>query len=245
MNAASSSLRLKQIAAWAIVSIFVLGFFTPVGMWTGPVLGAWLVGTQRVGRGFVLMIGLALLFGMPHLLHGALHSDSSSLLAFLGWSLAAMVLSTLPFTFHRMVSPRLPGWFSTLPLPFFGVVFAAIAGECLPAGFATGPGDMQGMPIQQLGAVFGNSAPVFFIYWFAATVVWAWNQEFRLARIGVGSNIFAGVCVLMAGFCVASADERRGAAGDEFHVDLPWCGDAIERLGAVVWLKGPRLGVSA
>ena len=41
--------------------------FTPVGVWTGPVLGAWLAGTQRVWRGFVLMVGFALLFGLPHL----------------------------------------------------------------------------------------------------------------------------------------------------------------------------------
>ena len=117
MNTTSSSLSRKQIVAWAVVSIFVLGFFTPVGMWTGPVLSAWLAGTQRVWRGFVLMMGLAVLFGLPHLVHGAVHGSLASLLGFLGWTLAAMVLSTLPFTFHRMVSPRLPGLFSTLPLP--------------------------------------------------------------------------------------------------------------------------------
>ncbi len=201
MSTISSSLRRKQIASWVVVSIFVLGFFiTPVGVWTGPVLGAWFVGTQRVWRGFVLMVGLAVLFGMPHLLHGALYSDSSSLLAFLGWSLAAMVLSTLPFTFHRMVSPRLPGTFSTLHLPLFGVVIAAIAGAWLPAGYAIGHDES--LPLQNVNLVFGSSAPVFLTYWFAATLVWAWNQKFRLARIRVGASIFAGVCVLVAGFAL-------------------------------------------
>ena len=147
MNATYSSLRRRQIAAWVVVSIFVLGFFTPVGMWTGPVLSAWLAGTQRVGRGFVLMMGFAVLFGLPHLVHSLLHGVPGSLPAFLGWMLGAMVLGTFPFTFHRMVSPRLPGWLSTLPLPVFGVVFAAIAGAWLPVGFASG--DMLGMPLQQ------------------------------------------------------------------------------------------------
>ncbi|MGB6725768.1 MAG: methyltransferase domain-containing protein [Terracidiphilus sp.] len=200
MNATYSSLRRRQIAAWVVVSIFVLGFFTPVGMWTGPVLSAWLAGTQRVGRGFVLMMGFAVLFGLPHLAHSLLHGVPGSLPAFLGWMLAAMVLSTFPFTFHRMVSPRLPGWLSTLPLPVFGVVFAAIAGAWLPVGFASG--DMQRMPLQQLGAVFGSSAPMFAIYWFAATLMWAWNQEFRLARIRVGASIFAGACVLAEAFAL-------------------------------------------
>ena len=99
MNAISSSLRRRQIVAWGIVSIFVLGFFTPVGVWTGPVLSAWLAGTQRVWRGFVLMIGFALLFGLPHLVHGLCTAAPVPLPAYLGWTLAAMVLSTLPLHF--------------------------------------------------------------------------------------------------------------------------------------------------
>ena len=83
MNATSSSLRRRQIVAWAVVSIFVLGFFyAPVGVWTGAVLSAWLAGTQRVWRGFVLMIGFALLFGLPHLVQGLLHGAYGSLPAY-------------------------------------------------------------------------------------------------------------------------------------------------------------------
>jgi ubiquinone/menaquinone biosynthesis C-methylase UbiE len=200
MNAISSHLRIRQIVAWAFLSIFALGFFTPIGIFTGPVMGTWLAGTQRVVRGFVLMMGLAVLFGLPHLVHGLLHGDSGSVLAYLGWSLVAMVLNTLPFTFHRMVSPRLPGWFSTLPLPIFAVVFAAAASAWLPAGFAIGHGDMRGAPFKQLVAVFGSSAPLFLLYWFAATLVWAWNQEFRAARIRVGASVFAGTSVLAMAF---------------------------------------------
>ena len=122
MNATAASFRRRQIVAWAIVTVFVLGFFfAPVGVWTGAVLGVWLAGTQRVGRGFVVMLGFAVLFALPHLVRGAVHGGVSSLPLFLGWTLAALVLNTLPFTFHRMVSPRLPGWLSTLPLPLFGV----------------------------------------------------------------------------------------------------------------------------
>ena len=201
MKAISSTLRRRQIVAWGIVSIFVLGFFTPVGVWTGPVLSAWLAGTQRVWRGFVLMVGFALLFGLPHLVHGLLHAGSS-LPAYLGWTLAAIVLSTLPFTFHRMVSPRLPGWLSTLPLPIFGVLFATIVGAWLPAGFATAQDEILRLQFRHLGSVFGSSAPVFLTYWFAATLLWVWYQKSGAARILQGVSLLGAVCVLVAGFAV-------------------------------------------
>ena len=211
MNVTSSSLRRKQIAAWAVVSIFVLGFFyAPVGVWTGSVLSAWFVGTQRVWRGFVLMIGFALLFGLPHLVQAVLHGGLYSPPVYLGWTLAAMLLSTLPFTFHRVVSPRLPGWLSTLPLPVFGVIFVTIAVGWLPAGFATAQDQKLSLPLRHLGSVFGSSAPVFITYWFAATMMWVWNQKSRVARIRQSVSLLAAVCVVPAGFVLL--DTIGGAA---------------------------------
>jgi len=202
------------MVAWVVVSIFVLGnFYNPVGIWTGTVMGAWLAGTQRVWRGFVLMMGLAVLFGLPHLVHGAVHGSLASLPAFLGWTLAAMVLGTLPFTFHRMVSPRLPGMFSTLPLPMFGVAIGAIVRTGLPAGFATGQANMAGTPFQQIGAVFGSGVPLFLTYWFAATLVWAWNQRFSAAKIRVGASIFVAVVVSVMAYALLRPPLLQGWAG--------------------------------
>jgi ubiquinone/menaquinone biosynthesis C-methylase UbiE len=168
-------------------------------------MGAWLAGTQRVWRGFVLMMGLGVLFGLPHIVHGAVHGSLASLPGFLGWTLAAMVLGTLPFTFHRMVSPRLPGFVSTLALPVFGVVFAAFAQAGLPANFATREGEQLGMQLSHVGQVFGIGAPLFLTYWFAATLVWAWNQRFRAEQILGGTGVFAGVCVLVVVYAVLRA----------------------------------------
>jgi ubiquinone/menaquinone biosynthesis C-methylase UbiE/uncharacterized protein YbaR (Trm112 family) len=213
MKVTLSSLRRKQVAAWVVVSIFVLGFFyAPVGVWTGTVLGAWFAGTQRVWRGFVLMIGFALLFGLPHLVHGVLHGGLSSPPAYLGWTLAAMLLSTLPFTFHRMVSPRLPGWFSTLPLPVFGVLFATIAVAWLPAGFAAAQDQKPGLLLRSLGSVFGSSAPVFITYWFAATLMWVWYERSRAARIRQSMSLLGAVCVVAAGFALLETIGRAAPA---------------------------------
>ena len=39
--------RWSQIAAWAVASLFLLGFFFPlVETWTGAILGVWFVGAR-------------------------------------------------------------------------------------------------------------------------------------------------------------------------------------------------------
>jgi ubiquinone/menaquinone biosynthesis C-methylase UbiE/uncharacterized protein YbaR (Trm112 family) len=201
MNANSSSLRLKQIAAWVIFAIFVLGFFfAPVGAFTGPVLGVWFVGTQRVRRGFAWMVALGLLFGAPQIWRGAAHAGPGTVLAYLGWTAVALVVGILPFTFHRITSSRLPGFASTLPLPVYAVVFAIVGTAWLPAGVASAHGDKLPVWLTHVAASAGPAGPVFLTYWFAAGLVWAWNQEFRWSRIRVGASIFAGVCVLAAIF---------------------------------------------
>ena len=210
MNAISGTLRRRQIVAWGIISIFVLGLFTPLGVWTGPVLSAWLAGTQRVRRGFVLMVGFALLFGVPHLVRGLLHSGSGSVPTYLGWTLAAILLSTLPFTFHRVLSPRLKGWFSTLPLPIFGALFAMIACAWLPAAFATAQDETLRLQFRHLGSVFGSGGPVFLTYWFAAILMWVWYQESRAERIWQGVSLAGSLFVLAAGF--AALRTKNGTA---------------------------------
>jgi hypothetical protein len=51
MPAKTSADHWLQFVAVAIIGIFILGFvFSPVGAWTGPILAAWLVGTQKPAR---------------------------------------------------------------------------------------------------------------------------------------------------------------------------------------------------
>jgi ubiquinone/menaquinone biosynthesis C-methylase UbiE len=142
----TSRIRLTQIVAWCVVGLFVVGFFVPaVGMWTGAVLGAWFVGTQRPLRGFLWMMVFALL---PRLATDWRAGVASVALAAL--------ISVLPFSFHRLVSPYLPGFLSTLPLPLAGVVLQALKlnhGEII-------------------------------IYWFAAVVLWLWNGAGTFAAAG-------------------------------------------------------------
>ncbi len=214
-------LRVQQAVAWVVAGLFVVGFFSStVGMWTGPVLGVWFVGTQRPVRGLTWMVALNWVpwLGM-HL--GQLAADGvigGVEVAF--GMLVAAVVGALPFTFHRLVSGRLPGLAWTLPLPL-AVLGISVLARWLPLG---GEGVATG-----LGSLV--------TCWTAAVVVWLWNREAPalvygmvagvalLAYMGValldvyvtaegGLGCVAG-CAVLALWAVA---QRRG--------DLPWTGRA-------------------
>jgi ubiquinone/menaquinone biosynthesis C-methylase UbiE len=201
MNLNVRSRRSKQVGAWIVVCIFLLGFFySPVGTWTGPILGAWFVGTQRLRRGFLWMLGFALLFASPHLWRHLPHNGPGPLAVYVCWTLLALVLGVLPFTFYRLTSPHLPGFLSTLPLPLFGVAFMTIERACLPVDIAGIQSQGLNHAFLQFAAVFGASALVFLIYWCAAATVWMLNHEFRAASIRTGASVFLAAVALAAGF---------------------------------------------
>ena len=167
------SKRWRQILAWAVACLFLLGFFLPLlGAWTGAILGVWFVGTQRPRRGFVWQMVLIFL---PSLI--ANWRD-------VAWMPLAALLTVLPFLFHRLTSPRLPGFLATLPLPLWGAVLQTVALAWLPANIA---------------ATYGPGARVVLIYWFAAVVIRLWNHEFRVSNTALAS-LLAAVCVIAAGF---------------------------------------------
>jgi ubiquinone/menaquinone biosynthesis C-methylase UbiE len=160
--------------AWILTGLFLLGFFlSSVGSWTGPILGAWFVGTQKPRRGFIWMVLFAFIPTLVFDWRKFPLTGPDPALAYLGWTLLAAVLGVLPFTFHRFTSPRLPGLISTLPLPF-----AALALKIL-----TPPAPYAAASITLLHP--------FFSLWLASTLVWAWNLEFRAARVRLGLALFS------------------------------------------------------
>ncbi len=166
------SSRSSQIMAWFFTSLFILGFFlSSVGAWTGPILGAWFVGTQKPRRGFLWMLAFSFI---PSLIFGWRNFPLTGpvpALEYLAWTLLATVLGVLPFTFHRLVSPRLPGFLSTLPLPLAAVAIPSLALAL------------------HIGAASMIRPSTFLIFWFAATVVWLWNQESHATEFVFGAGV--------------------------------------------------------
>jgi len=193
--------RRKQVVAWAVLGLFLLGFFyAPVATWTGPTLGAWFVGTQRLRRGFLWMMGFALLFALPGLALDLRHSSTWPTAAYAGWTLLAAVVGVLPFTFHRMASRHLRGVISTLPLPFYAATLAAWERAWLPPGIDGFPTRGASSMLHEVGAALGATALVFLVYWFATVTVWMWNHEFRPEVIRKGAMVFAAAIALAVGF---------------------------------------------
>ena len=119
-----------QIFAWAIFGLFILGFFFPLtGAWTGAILGVWFVGTQKPLRGFLWLIA----FQVPGLIANWRHSPLPAL-QYIGWAALAALFGVLPLTLHRLVSPRLPGFLFTLPLPLASAALRTLALAWFPAG---------------------------------------------------------------------------------------------------------------
>jgi len=182
------SSRRSQIVAWVVATLFALGFFIPlVGAWTGPILGVWFVGTQKPRRGFLWIVAFSfvpgLLFGWRSFpLTGAMPAFQ-----YLGALLLVAVLGALPLTFHRLVGPRLPGLFSTLPFPL-----AAIALPWLIQALHMAPA--QGAGLHR-----------FVLCWFAAVLVWLWNRESRATVFVFAAGFPLAACCEMARHFLVSA----------------------------------------
>jgi len=175
--------RRAQIVAWAVFSIFILGFFlSPIGAFTGPIMGAWFIGTQRPRRGFLWAVAINIVLAL--MFHWQKIPLAGPVLAiqYLGWLLLATALDVLPFSFHRLVSPRMPGFLATLPLPLAGAAVPWLALEL------------------HIHAASLAGLQTLLILWFAAVVVWFWNRESRATVFvfGAGVAVAAGFNLLQA-----------------------------------------------
>ena len=197
------SKRWRQILAWAVACLFLLGFFFPLlGAWTGAIVGVWFVGTQRPRRGFLWQMVLTFLPSLVANWRKFPLAGPEPALEYVAWMLLVALLTVLPFLFHRLTSPRLPGLLSTLPLPLWGAVLQTAALAWLPANvlsvYSLAQSQRANTLLLHIGSAFGIGAVAFLIYWFAAVVVWMWNHEFRTSQIAAGASLFAAVCVLAA-----------------------------------------------
>jgi len=201
MPTKTSPNRLLQSAAVAIIGLFVLGFvFSPLGAWTGAVLCAWFIGTQKAWRGFLLLAAINFILRLP----SNWHRSQLAGIEYAGWTMLAVLISVLPFLLYRLASQRRQGFLSTLSLPLWGVAFETLGQLFLPAGIFNLHSLAQSQsgifPLARIAAILGTGAILFFIYWFAAVINWMWSQEFQAKKIAAGAGIFGAACILVLGY---------------------------------------------
>jgi ubiquinone/menaquinone biosynthesis C-methylase UbiE len=193
-----------------IAGIFVLGFVFPaVGVWTGSILAAWLVGTQRPLRGFVLLAGINLVLNTL----SGWRVSKLPVAEHVAWMGAAALLSALPYLFYRLTGERRPGFLAILSLPFWGVLFQTLGDKWIPSNlfstFSLGRGQSGNTPIAHLAAVAGPDATCFLIYGSAAAIVWMWNDEFRLKKVAGGAAFVAVIALALGyGFLLQAAHPK-------------------------------------
>jgi ubiquinone/menaquinone biosynthesis C-methylase UbiE len=161
MHQAIRANRTAQVTAWVVGSLFGLGFFiSSIGAWTGPALGLWFVGTQKKLRGFAWMLAFAFIPSLHAYWRGIPFTGADRALKYLGVLFLAAIIGVLPFTLHRLVSPRLPGFLATLPFPLAAAVCASLIA-----------------PLVHVGARIHLTFSQWIALWMVAIIVWMWNHE--------------------------------------------------------------------
>jgi ubiquinone/menaquinone biosynthesis C-methylase UbiE len=209
MSKNSSPDRWLQSAAAAVAGVFVLGFvFSPLGAWTGAILSAWFIRTQKAWRGFLLLVAIVFI---PSLVSNW-HKFARAGMEYGAWMMLAALLSVLPYLLYRLTSERLQGFLSTLSLPLWGVVFQTLGRRWLPATIFDphflARTQNANTPLLPVATILGTSAIAFLVYWSAAVVIWMWKNQFRREKIAAGASIFGAACVATFGYGLFNLPSR-------------------------------------
>ena len=190
----------RLFSALAII-ILALGFIFPVlGAWTGLVLSAWLIGTQKPLRGFLFVAAIAF---FPAL---ATHWGKLPMggIVYVAWMIAGALIGVLPYLFHRLIYPRSQGFVGTFALPLWGTIFQVLGKNLLPSSifaiFSLVETQEANAPLLQASSVAGNVGIVFLMYWFAAVINWMWDNDFEWKKVTAGAVAFGAIFVLVMGY---------------------------------------------
>jgi SAM-dependent methyltransferase len=201
MPTQTSPNRLLQFAAVATIGIFILGFvFAPLGAWTGAILGAWFIGTQKAWRGFLLLTGINFILSVL----SYWRSSPLTGIEFVGGMMLVALIGTLPYLLYRLVTLRRQGFLSTFALPFWGVTLQTLAQRCLPVSifsrYSLAQTQHANASLLPIATLLGAGCIPFLIFWSAAVIVWMWNYEFQRKKIATGASVFAAVWAVLWGY---------------------------------------------
>jgi ubiquinone/menaquinone biosynthesis C-methylase UbiE/uncharacterized protein YbaR (Trm112 family) len=179
MFAGGSALKRRKLIAWAICGLFVVGFFySPIGFWTGAVLGTWFIATQRPARGFVILVVLNCLLSLPS--HWRIFLAGSGFVYEVRQLVLSRIAAALPFLLYRVTVRRLPAFASIAMLASASWVVHYSAHRFRAVDLA------------------GSDTDALVVGWFGAVVVLLWNRGFAdLSRAAL--HIAVPMLVLGAG----------------------------------------------
>jgi apolipoprotein N-acyltransferase len=193
---------LAILLAGSLLVAFSMGsWLAPPAAWIGPVLIMRFARDHPAGRGWLLvLVACTLSFAIGF---GAIWNSAGWPLVFvLSLPLMYGLVWSLPYLADRLMSPRLPGFFSTLVYPLAAAGLEFLNGSINPVGAwgATGFTQYGDLPLMQLASVTGMIGITFLMGWFASVVNWAWERRGRGAEPWRGLMVFGTVLALVLAF---------------------------------------------
>ena len=122
---------------------------------------------------------------------------------------AVTAFGVLPYLIDRLLAPRLGSRFAaTLIFPLSVTVFDYVSMSGItPYGSFGAQGYTQyGLPvIMQLASITGLWGITFLTSWFAAVVVWIWEQDFNLKKVRVGAGVYGVILLIVVTYGAGTA----------------------------------------
>lgn len=194
-----------------VIHLFGFGrWMTPMAAWLMPVFMLHFAHSLPPIAG-MLWIWLALTLALAIRVRGVVPIPGVAYLTLpISWGL----LAALPFLVDRLVAPLVPGVWATLVFPAAWSAIEFLESRANPYGtWGASAYTQHGvLPLMQLASITGVWGIGFLIAWFAATVNWAWDQQFVWGATQHGVLIFAGVAsavLLFGGLRIVFAPERK------------------------------------
>lgn len=179
----------------ALLSLFGFGHWTvAAATWLGPIFLLRFLRLRREKRAFLLAWIVMSVAGYLAI-RGFVPIPAPFDFAF---TFLMGLTPMLPYLVERWLAPRLDGFLSTLVLPAAAVSLSYLSSLPSPFGSWGNVAYSQAgsAALFQLASFAGMWGVIFLIYWTAAVVVWAWEQEFSWGQIRREIAFFAAVVAM-------------------------------------------------
>jgi apolipoprotein N-acyltransferase len=186
------------LAIVVILNLFTSGkwVIAPV-VWIAPIFALRFVRGRKVWQGMPL-IWLAT-FAPQFIAWWGLQPEPMP--DYLFFMAAVTAFGVLPYLIDRLLAPRLGSRFAaTLIFPLSVTVFdyVSMSGITPYGSFGALGYTQHSLPvIMQLASITGLWGITFLTSWFAAVVVWIWEQDFNLQKVRVGAGVYGAILLIV------------------------------------------------
>ena len=192
----------RQSFLWLVVATALLvvsngRWIAPVAAWLAPLFFIRFLRSRRLLTGIVIgaivYIAASMVMWLDMLMTGGWDWFAVSFIGVMG------MVMFLPFVLDRLIAPRYHGFVSTLVFPLAWTTMEYVISLVSPFASYSNLAYTQfgNLPLMQLASLTGIWGIDFLITWFASTVNYVWEGEFRATRIRQAVYIYGGILAVV------------------------------------------------